>query len=210
MTTTESRTAALTAARDLLLELRSDYDQAQAQFRWPQLGEFNWALDWFDALGASPTRADQVALRIVEEDGSEQLWTFSELAARTNQVANWLRSQGVGRGDRLIVMLGNQIELWEMVLAVMKLGGVLIPSTTLLGPADLRDRVDRGRARFVVVASADAGKFDEVPGDYTRICVGAPAPGWVSYAESAKASAVQPGQAVQPYWTGNRQAATSL
>ena len=128
-----------------------------------------------------------MALRIVEEDGSEQQWTFSELSARTNQVANWLRSQGVGRGDRLIVMLGNQVELWEMVLAVMKLGGVLIPSTTLLGPADLRDRVDRGRARFVVATSADTGKFDEVPGDYTRICVGAPVTGWVSYAESANA-----------------------
>jgi acetyl-CoA synthetase len=170
-----------------LLKLRSDYDQAQAQFGWPRPPDFNWALHWFDVLGASPERRDQVALRIVEEDGSEQQWTFGQLAARTSQVANWLRAQGVARGDRLIVMLGNQVELWEMVLAVMKLGGVLIPSTTLLGPADLRDRVDRGRARFVVATSADAGKFDEVPGDYTRICVGAPVAGWVSYADSANA-----------------------
>ena len=144
MTNAESRTAAFTAARDLLLQLRSDHDEAQERFSWPQPAEFNWALDWFDALGARPDRRDQVALRIVEEDGSEQQWTFSQLAARTDQVANWLRAQGVGRGDRLIVMLGNQIELWEMVLAIMKLGAVLIPATTLLGPADLRDRVDRG------------------------------------------------------------------
>ena len=147
MSNAESRTAAFTAARDLLLQLRSDHDEAQERFSWPQPAEFNWALDWFDALGTRPDRRDQVALRIVEEDGSEQQWTFSQLAARTDQVANWLRAQGVGRGDRMIVMLGNQIELWEMVLAIMKLGAVLIPATTLLGPADLRDRVDRGRAR---------------------------------------------------------------
>ena len=188
MSNAESRTAAFTAARDLLLQLRSDHDEAQERFSWPQPAEFNWALDWFDALGTRPDRRDQVALRIVEEDGSEQQWTFSQLAARTGQVANWLRAQGVGRGDRVIVMLGNQIELWEMVLAIMKLGAVLIPATTLLGPADLRDRVDRGRARVVVVTSADTGKFDEVPGDYTRICVGAPVAGWLSYSDSADAA----------------------
>ena len=51
-------------------------------------------------------------------------------------MANWLRAQGVQRGDRIVLMLGNQVELWETILAVMKLGAVLIPATPLLGPAD--------------------------------------------------------------------------
>ena len=72
----------------------------------------------------------------------------------------------------MILMLGNQVELWETILAAMKLGAVIIPATTLLGPADLVDRVERGNARHVVVAAADAAKFDAVPGDYTRIAVG--------------------------------------
>ena len=53
-------------------------------------------------------------------------------------------------------MLGNQVELWETLLAAMKLGAVIIPATTLLGPDDLVDRVERGNARHVVAGSADA------------------------------------------------------
>ena len=69
-------------------------------------------------------------------------------------------------------MLADQVELWETILAVMKLGAILIPSTPMLGAADLRDRIDRGNAKHVVVRDVDVDKFDDVPGDYTKIAVG--------------------------------------
>ena len=94
------------------------------------------------------------------------------MSERSNRVANWLRGHGVGRGDRIILMLANQVELWESILAAMKLGAILIPSTPMLGAADLRDRIDRGNARHVIVRDADVDKFDDVPGEYTRIAVG--------------------------------------
>ena len=169
------------SARDLLLLHRGDYETAYRDFRWPELDEFNWALDWFDVIAAAN---DAPALWVLEEDGSENKLSFAELSERSSRVAGWLRAQGVGRGDRVIVMLGNQGELWETLLATMKLGAVVIPATTLLGPADLRDRLDRGNARHVVVGSADAAKFDELPGDYTRIAVGEPADGWLRYADA--------------------------
>jgi acetyl-CoA synthetase len=169
----------LREARDFLLAHRDDYETAYREFRWPALEEFNWALDWFDGLAS-----ERPALWIVEPDGSETRRTFAELSARSNQVANWLREQGVARADRVIVMLGNQVELWETVLAAMKLGAVIIPATPLLGPADLVDRVERGDARHVVVPAAHAGKFADVPGSYTRIAVGEPVEGWLSYADS--------------------------
>ena len=50
-------------------------------------------------------------------------------------MATWLRDRGVRRGDRMIVMLGNQVELWETILAAMKLGAVIIPATPLLRAA---------------------------------------------------------------------------
>jgi acetyl-CoA synthetase len=176
-----SATETFRAARDLLLEHREDYERAYAAFRWPELDELNWALDWFDAVAAGN---DRPALRVVEEDGSEQTLSFAELSGRSSRVANHLRRLGVARGDRLILMLGNQVELWETILAAMKLGAVIIPATTLLGPADLVDRVDRGRARHVVAGSADAAKFDAVPGDYTRIAVGEGVEGWHPYADA--------------------------
>ncbi|WP_156756239.1 AMP-binding protein [Actinokineospora pegani] len=173
------------AARDLLVSHGEDYDAARSGFAWPRPEEFNWALDWFDAVAAQEPTASRRALWIVEEDGSETSWTYSELSHRSNQVANWLRGLGVARGDRLVLMLGNQGELWETILAAMKLGAVVIPATTLLGPADLRDRVERGAAGHVVARSADAAKFDDVPGDYTRVAVGEPVLGWHHYSDSA-------------------------
>jgi acetyl-CoA synthetase len=182
--------ARFAAARQFLLEHRDDYTAAYQGFRWPELDEFNWALERFDHLGTAPDSAQQAALRISEPDGSQRSWTFAELSSRSAQVASWLRSLGVRRGDRIVVMLGNQAELWEMILAATKLGAVIIPATTLLAPTDLGDRVNRGRARFAVVASAETAKWADVPGDFTRISVGASASGWLSYSDSAAAPAI--------------------
>ncbi|WP_069812476.1 AMP-binding protein [Streptomyces sp. TP-A0874] len=159
-------------ARDFLLRHREDYASAYEGFRWPQPAEFNWALDWFDRISDRAESGRATALHIVEEDGRETRVSFSEMTARSNRVANWLRAQGVRPGDRIVVMLGNQVELWETALAAMKLRAVVIPATPLLGPSDLADRVGRGRARHVLARTGDTAKFDGVPGDYTRIAVG--------------------------------------
>ncbi len=170
------------SARDFLLEHREDYTAAYEGFRWPRPEHFNWALDWFDVIAEGN---DRPALHIVEEDGREVRVSFAEMSARSNRVANRLREWGVGPEDRILVMLGNQVELWETALAAMKLRAVVIPATTLLGPADLRDRVDRGRVKHVIVRAEDTGKFDDVPGDYTSVAVGdgTTGPGWRPYEE---------------------------
>jgi acetyl-CoA synthetase len=187
-----SRTAteAFRAARDFLLGHRTDYEAAVRDFRWPEFDHFNWALDWFDHIGGDDLtndRNDRPALVIVEEDGTETRRSFGEMTQRSNQVASWLREQGVARGDRIIVMLGNQVELWETILAAMKLGAVIIPAATLLRPVDLQDRVERGHARHVVARSVDTPKFADVAGNYTRIAVGEPVEDWLSYADTGAA-----------------------
>ncbi|MFC7262124.1 AMP-binding protein [Streptomyces lutosisoli] len=181
MTATKSATDEFRAARDFLLTHREDYATAYEGFGWPRPQYFNWALDWFDVIARGN---DRTALHIVEEDGERTEVSFAGMSERSNQVANWLRAQGVGAEDRILVMLGNQAELWETALAAMKLRAVVIPATPLLGAADLRDRVERGRVRHVVVRAEDTEKFDEVPGDYTRITVGGSRPGWRSYEET--------------------------
>ncbi|MET8604821.1 AMP-binding protein [Streptomyces rubiginosohelvolus] len=181
-----SATETFRAARDFLLEHREDYERAYAGFRWPRADHFNWALDWFDVIAENN---DRTALHIVEEDGRRTEVSFAAMSERSDRAANWLKAQGVREGDRILVMLGNQVELWETALAAMKLRAVVIPATPLLGPADLRDRVERGRVRHVLVRDADTAKFDEVPGRYTRIAVGEEVAGWRSYAEAADAPA---------------------
>jgi acetyl-CoA synthetase len=186
------------AARDRLLALRENYGQARDEFQWPRFEEFNFALDWFDQIAADPGKGAKPALVIVEQDGSATRRSFAELAERSNQVANWLRGQGVRRGDRMIIMLGNQVELWELMLAGIKLGIVMIPTTTLMGPADLKDRVERGEAGWAAVGSSNIGKFADVPGNYKLIeiadsgsaavpTVAEPAAGAAQYTEAGAA-----------------------
>ncbi|MFJ3093204.1 AMP-binding protein [Streptomyces hydrogenans] len=185
--TATSATEEFRTARDFLLRHREDYAAAYGGFAWPRPERFNWALEWFDVIAEGN---DRTALHIVEEDGTETRVSFAEMSARSNRVANWLRAQGVRAGDRIIVMLGNQTELWETMLAAMKLRAVVIPATPLLGPADLRDRVERGRARHVVVRAEDTAKFADVPGDYTRISIGGDRVNWLGYEHSARESEV--------------------
>ncbi|HEU5415151.1 MAG TPA: AMP-binding protein, partial [Candidatus Angelobacter sp.] len=175
-------------ARDFLLQHRDDYATAYAGFQWPRLERFNWALDWFDVL-ATGERRNQTALWVAYEDGRSSKLTYAELSEGSARVANYLRGLGVKRGDRVLLMLGNVPALWETMLAVMKLGGVIIPATTLLTADDLADRIARGHIRHVVCAAELAPKLSGVARDCTRISVGGAAPGWHEFEQGYNAPA---------------------
>src|ERR1700760_1526271 len=148
-------------ARAFLLKHRSDYDTPVKGFRWPEPIPFNWALDWFDAgLARAADGKDRAALGTVDAaSGKETKLSFAELSKRSNQVANFLRGQGLKRGDHLLLLLGNVVPLWETMLAAMKLGVVVIPATTLLTPDELRDRLHRGGARARGATPGHTGKI---------------------------------------------------
>jgi acetyl-CoA synthetase len=173
-----SDAASFIAARDFLVRHRDDYATAYRDFAWPKLDRFNWALDYFDAMARGNA---QPALWLVDDDGGEIKLSFAEMSERSNRVANAFRRLGVKRGDRILLMLGNVVPLWETMLAAMKLGAVIVPATTLLTRNDLADRFARGRVRHVIAGSDAAAKFADLPGDYTRIAVGKAVPGWIAY-----------------------------
>ncbi|MEN3288673.1 MAG: acetyl-CoA synthetase [Bradyrhizobium sp.] len=178
-------------ARAFLLQHRTDYDTAVKGFRWPDPLPFNWALDWFDAeLARNPESSERAALWIVDaaQDRQTKL-SFAALSRRSNQIANFLRAQGLKRGDHLLLLLGNVVPLWETMLAAIKLGVVVIPATTLLTPDELRDRLDRGRAKAVVAAQDQVAKFGDLGADdLLRIVVGAASDGWLPFEQTAEAS----------------------
>ena len=172
-------TAAFKAARDFLFANGTNYRAAHAGFQWPRLDTFNYALDWFDAELAHGDSANRLALKIVGDGAATA--TFAELSANSNRIANGLRALGVQRGERILLMLGNVVPLWEVMLAAMKLGAVVIPATTLLTSYDLKDRFERGRVRHVVANAADAAKFDGLDPSVTRIALGEAPAGWHRY-----------------------------
>ncbi|PJG55449.1 AMP-dependent synthetase [Bradyrhizobium forestalis] len=177
-------------ARAFLLQHRTDYETAVKDFRWPDPAPFNWALDWFDAeLAAHAESRDRPALWIVDAAQDKQTkLSFAALSKRSNQVANFLRAQGLKRGDHLLLLLSNVVPLWETMLAAMKLGVVVIPATTLLTADELRDRLDRGKAKAVVAAEDQVAKLANLGAEnIVRIVVGAASEGWLTYDEAAKA-----------------------
>jgi acetyl-CoA synthetase len=188
------------AARQFLLEHRTDYETAYTGFQPPAPVPFNWALDWFDAvLATDAALRDRPALLIDDPSSGEQLSvSFSAMAARSNQAANFLRSLGVARGDRILLLLGNIAPLWELMLAAMKLGAVVIPATMLLTAEELRDRVARGGGRFVVTTPDQVEKYDGLGLNTVNIVVdGNDHPGWTPYAPQAHATSLAPTGATQ-------------
>jgi acetyl-CoA synthetase len=176
-------------ARDFLLAHRDDYQKAHLEFRWPELDAFNWATDWFDVLATEQPNA--IALWIVEDDGTETRLTYAEISELSQRFAGSLSHAGVERGQRVLLLLGNVAPLWVAMLACIRLGVVMIPASTLLSPADLRDRLDRGRVRAVVAAAEHADRFPTATESLVRVVVGE-APGWTPYeqlvADTAPAS----------------------
>lgn len=185
MPTNADAASAFLAARDLLLAHRDDYASACAMFRWPALTRFNWALDYFDPMARDNARP---ALRLLDEHGGVTEISFAEMRERSNRVANFLRAQGVCRGDRMLVMLPNVPALWEITLAALKLGAVISPATTLLTHADLEDRIGRGAMRHLITDTAGTAKCAALGGAATRIVVGDEVPDWVSYAGADQAA----------------------
>lgn len=179
--------------RDLLLKLRTDLDAARAEFTWPRPAAFNWALEWFDVIAAG---SPQSVLEVIQSDGSTDAISYDALSRRSDQVANWLDSAGVSRGDRVLIVLGQQAELWETILACLKLGAVVIPAYTSLTRAEAADRVIRGRVDCVIARSDLVPVFAEAALG-TRIAIAVSSagqatgdcahPGWLDYRRSREA-----------------------
>ena len=205
------------AARDLLLARRTDLAAAAAAFEWPRLERFNWATDWFDVVAKGN---DAPALHIVEETGAQARLSYAELSRRSSQVAGFLAGLGARRGDRMLLMLGNEVPLWETMLAAIKLGVVVIPATTLLSGPDLADRLARGRVRWVLTNGTGLARVSELPadalagvgrilaGDAGRDAAGAPPAGWTDYRDSLRAAddvvpagPIQVGEPLLEYFT---------
>ena len=168
--------------RDRILGSRHAGDRnPPADLRWPDLPRFNWARDYFDRIAAGN---DAPALKVVDDAGRQETVSFAALSRRSHQVAAFLSALGVRPGDRLLIMLGNLVPLWEAMLAAINLGAVIIPATTLLQRADLEDRLARGRVHAVIADGAHAALFEGLAGAPIRISVGREVPGWHSFEQS--------------------------
>jgi acetyl-CoA synthetase len=172
-------------ARDSLLQA-STYEEAKARFRWPDLIHFNWALDYFDAMAQGNRKT---ALIWVNEQGAEIRRSFADMSRRSNQVANFFKDLGFEKSDCVMLMLSNTVELYEILLAALKTSVVVTPASTLLTPADIEDRIRRGKVKHIIADEALVDRIEAV-GDVlknvrTKITLGGARHGWIPFARSA-------------------------
>jgi acyl-coenzyme A synthetase/AMP-(fatty) acid ligase len=159
-----------------------DYEQTCRDFRWDVPGHYNFAFDVVDRWGED---AEKLAMLWVNERGDEKRLTFGDFTARSNQVANALRTLGLRKGDRILIMLPRVPEWWEAVLGMMKIGAISMPGTTLLTPKDVAYRIRSAEAAAVITDEEGAFKVEQVADDCPtlrlKILLGPEREGWVNY-----------------------------
>ncbi|HEU5427473.1 MAG TPA: AMP-binding protein [Actinocrinis sp.] len=175
-----SATRGFLAARDLLRALRDDHEAATARFSWPRPEYFNWALDWFDRIAVDNTR---VALRVPGPASTNSV-TYAELSESSNRVANWLRRLGLRRGQRVLLMPDDQLAFCEVMLAVMKLGAVLVLVRATITAADLSEAIGRAAPALIIAAGHATDTLTAAKPRATRVCVGDKVPGWRAYTDA--------------------------
>lgn len=162
-----------------------DYEQACREFRWEVPKHYNFAFDVVDHWGED---AQKLAMLWVNERGEEKRLTFRDFTVRSNQVGNALRTMGIRKGDRILIMSPRLPEWWEAVLGIMKIGAISMPGTTLLTPKDVAYRIQAAEAAAVITDEEGALKVDQVANECPtlrlKVVLGAEREGWVNYARA--------------------------
>ncbi len=147
---------------------------------------FNFAYDVLDCY--ADEEPERVALVWCDDNGEEQVITFAELRRRCNRLANLLKSEGIGKGDSVMLVLKSRHEFWTAMMACHKVGAVAIPATHMLKEHDLVYRFECAEVKALIAVESD-NLLDEVDtaqvktGDIlrTKICVSGARPGWIDY-----------------------------
>ena len=149
---------------------------------------FNFAYDVVDKW-ANQDR-NRLAMIWVNQQGVERKLTYFDFSRLSNQAANLLHKYGVGRNDRVFVMLPRIPEWWIFSLAIMKLGAVQCSAPALLTSEDLKQRLQYGKFKVVISNEENAHKFDEVCDECPllnyRFLVDGARDEWISYPEEIK------------------------
>ena len=111
---------------------------------------FNFGYDVVDEWAR--TNPDKLALLWTNDEGAEQRYTFADIKRKSDQVASFYQTLGIGRGDCVMMMLKRRAEFWFSIVALHKLGAVAIPATHLLTPKDLIYRANSAQIKMIVSA----------------------------------------------------------
>ncbi len=168
-----------------------DYRRIRAAFRWEAPAEFNFGFDVVDRWAAADP--ERTAIQWVGPD-AERTVSFGEISRRSNQVAQALTGLGIGRGEKVLVILPRIVPWWETMVGLLKAGIVAIPGTPLLTAGDIAFRAEAAEAVGIITEGTIATRLDEadveIPRLKQRIMVdGDSRDGWLPYADLVESAA---------------------
>ena len=169
---------------------KEDENGALISLRYENEEKFNFAFDIVDGLGKKCP--DKTAMLHVDVNKQERRFTFRDMMEYSAQTANYFKSLGIKKGDRVMLILKRHYQYWWSVLALHKLGAIAIPATYLLQEHDLDYRFNAaGVSAIVCTSDGDTAHQVELaeknsPSLKTKIIVGQPRESWHDFNEEYK------------------------
>lgn len=168
----------------------TDYEATRAAFKLEKPERFNFARDVIDHWASQDP--DKLAIWWVDDAGREEKRSFAQIATASCKLANALSALGIVRGDVVCVVLGRQLEWWEIFTACLRMGAIVAPGTTQLTAKDLQYRINTAKAACVITDAANAPKVEDIaaqcPSLKARLIVGGQRPGWTGYTDAVAAA----------------------
>ena len=149
--------------------------------------KFNFAFDVVDALGRR--KPEKLAMLHISEDGTERRFTFNDMKKESARAANYFKSLGIKRGDRVMLVLKRHYQFWFAILGLHKLGAIAIPAPNQLLEKDFKYRFEAGKVKAILctsdgdVADAVDKAALECPDLAYKIIVGKDRAGWHNFNE---------------------------
>ncbi len=116
------------------IKTTEDENGALQSIRFENIKTFNFGFDIIDAI--ADKYPDKLAMLHIDKHGEERRFTFQDIKRASNQCANYLQSLGIGKGDRVMLVLKRHYPFWFLMIALHKIGAVAIPATNQLKEHD--------------------------------------------------------------------------
>ncbi len=136
-----------------------NYEDMFRRFRLDPPKDYNVAFDLLDRIAQETP--DALCIRHVDDDENTRDITFKQLSEASSRLANAFKAQGIGKGDRVMLVLYRRLEWWEAMLGLHKLGAVAIPAPAQLTPHDIEYRLNKAKAKAVIVDFSISARVDE-------------------------------------------------
>ena len=172
---------------DEFVETEEDENGYPTKIEYKNEDRFNFAFDVVDKIAKKDP--DKLAMLHISKDKTERRFTFNDMKRASNQCANYFKSLGIKKGDRVMLVLKRHYQFWFAVLALHKIGAVVIPATYQLLEHDFEYRFNAAGVKAIICTSdGDAASqaelaFGKCPSVELKFIVGESREGWRSFDE---------------------------